>query len=343
MGCGAGIDPPAEPSTVLVTGATGYIASELVAQLVGKGYVVKAAARNLEKAAFLTQLPCGDRVQLVHLDLLDGHEKFVEAMQGCDAVFHTASPMTGETEESLVQPAVKGVNSVMLASSKTPSVKTVVMISSVAAIEPQPNPPMMDETMWSDPDEQRANRGMAYALSKTLAERAAWDFMELEARHFRLVTVLPSMVFGPSRQPGKESTSSLGFLRDWFAKGREECCPWYPDAWPHCHFSMVDVRDLCAHQIACLEQSEASGRYLSLTECDGWTELDKLMKELYPPMPLSAPVPEPVVERFGEPIADPIVSRWDLTRMKSLGVQVRPVRQVLEESLAFFRERGELQ
>lgn len=254
------MEPAAASPTVLVTGATGYIASELVAQLLDKGYVVKATARNLEKAAFLLQLPGGDRVRLVHLDLLGEDEDFLAAIEGCDAVFHTASPLTGDSEEAIVTPAVNGVNSVLLACSKTPSVKTVVLTSSVAAIEPQPDPLMKNETMWSDPDEQRANRGMAYALSKTLAERAAWDFMDLEARHFRLVTVLPSMVFGPSRLPGKESTSSLGFLRDWFVKGRETCCPWYPEGWPHGHFSMVDVRDVCAQHIACLEQPEATGR-----------------------------------------------------------------------------------
>lgn len=67
------------------------------------------------------------------------------------------------------------------------------------------------------------------------------------------------------------------------------------------------------------------------------------MKELYPAMPLSASVPEPVVSRFGKPIADPIVTGWDLSRTHSLGVGMRPVRQILEESLEFFRDRGELQ
>eukprot|EP00928_Gymnodinium_smaydae_P064560 TRINITY_DN47855_c0_g1_i1.p1 TRINITY_DN47855_c0_g1~~TRINITY_DN47855_c0_g1_i1.p1 ORF type:complete len:339 (-),score=41.18 TRINITY_DN47855_c0_g1_i1:130-1146(-) len=329
---------------VLVTGATGYIASELIAQLLDKGYEVTAAARNLEKAACLSQLPCGDdprRLRVVHLDLIDGPDKFVAAMQGCDAVFHVASPMSGDGEEGIVRPAVAGVQSVLSASAQTPSVKTVVLTSSVAAIEPQPDPPMKSEMMWSDPEEQK-ERGNFYALSKTLAERAAWDFMDREAPHFRLVTVLPSMVFGPSRLPSKESTGSLGFLRDWFRKGREGCCPYYPEDWPHGHFSMIDVRDLCAQQIACLEQAGATGRYLSLAECDGWTDLDKLMNEVYPSMPLSAPVPEPVASRFGKPIASPMVTRWDLSRMQSLGITTRAVREILQESFEFLRDRGEL-
>lgn len=330
------------PKQVLVTGATGYIASELVAQLLHKGYTVIAAARNLEKGALLSQLPGGkDRLRLVPLDLLDGSEKFRAAMEGCDAVFHTASPMSGDDEEGTVEPAVTGVNSVMFASSQTQSVRTVVLTSSVAAIEPQPDPPVKDESMWSEPMEQKARKNF-YALSKTLAELAAWEFMKREAPHFKLVTVLPTMVFGPSRLPGKESTGSLGFLRDWFLKGREECCPWYPEHWPHGHFSMVDVRDVCAQQIACLEQTESIGRYLSLAECNSWTDLDKLMKELYPAMPLSAPVPEPVVSRFDKQILDPIITRWDLSRMQSLGVPTRSVRQILQQSLEFLRDRGEL-
>jgi len=329
---------------VLVTGATGYIAPELVAQLLDKGYTVIAAARNVEKAAFLSQLPGHDglRLRLVQLDLLDGLDRFLAAMKGCHAVFHTASPMSGDGEEGIVKPAVNGVNNVLLASSQTSSVKAVVLTSSVAAIEPQPDPPIKNETMWSDPAEQRA-RNNFYAMSKSLAERAAWDFMDRETPHFRLVTVLPTMTFGPSRLPGKESTGSLAFLRDWFNKGREGCCPYYPEGWPHSHFSMIDVRDVCAQQIACLEQTGAAGRYLCLAECDSWTELDKLMKELYPAMPLSAPIPEPVVSRFGKPIADPIATRWDLSRMKSLGIPSRSVRQILQQSLDFFRERGELQ
>ena len=312
--------------------------------MLDKGYTVIAAVRNLEKAVYLSQLPGAHNLSLrvVHLDLLDGLDKFVAAMEGCDAVFHTASPMSGDGEEGIVKPAVNGVNAVMLASSQTPSVKTVVLTSSVAAIEPQPDPPVRNETMWSDPEEQRA-RGVLYAASKTLAERAAWDFMEREAPHFRLVTVLPTMVFGPSRLPGKESTGSMGFLREWCIKGREGCCPYYPEAWPHGHFSMVDVRDVGALHIACLEQIDAIGRYLILTECDGWTDLDKLMKELYPAMPLSAPLPEPVVSRCHKPIADPIVTRWDLARMQSLGSPTRSVRQILQQSLEFFRDRGELQ
>ena len=91
-----------------------------------------------------------------------------------------------------------------------------------------------------------------------------------------------------------------------------------------------------------LEQAGATGRYLSLAECGGWTELDTLMNELYPAMPLSAPIPEPVESRFGKPIADPIVTRFDLSRMQSLGVPPRSVRQILQESLEFFRVRGEL-
>merc|ERR1712032_1477663 len=116
-----------------------------------------------------------------------------------------------------------------------------------------------------------------------------------------------------------------------------------PEGWPHGHFSMVDVRDMCAQQIACLEQTWATGRYLSLAECDGWTDLDKLMKELHPAMPLSAPVPEPVVSRFGKPISDPIVTRWDFSRMQGLGVPTRSVREILQQSLEFFRDRGELE
>ena len=132
----------------------------------------------------------------------------------------------------------------------------------------------------------------------------------------------------------------MGFLRDWFIKGREGCCPYYPEAWPHGHFSMVDIRDVCAQHIACLEQPTAAGRYLSLVDCGAWTDLDKLMHDIYPAMPLSEPVPEPVVSRFEKPIVNPVVTGWDLSRMQSLGIHTRSVRQILEESLAFFRERG---
>ena len=135
------------PPTVLVTGATGYIASELVAQLLDKGYTVVAAARNLEKAAFLSQFPgAQERLRVVRLDLLDGAD-----------------------------------------------------------------PPVKDETMWSDPDEQRA-RDNFYVLSKTLAERAAWDFMDREARQFRLVTILPTMGV-PARPVRQILQESLEFFR----------------------------------------------------------------------------------------------------------------------------------
>jgi nucleoside-diphosphate-sugar epimerase len=144
--------------TVCVTGASGFIASWLVKLLLERGYTVRGTVRNPEKAKHLLQLPsASDHLKLFAADLLKPG-CFDEIVQGCDGVFHTASPFfyknVADPQAQFIDPAVKGTVNVLASCAKAHT-KRVVLTSSVAAVAITPkNTPgvVIDESFWSDPD-----------------------------------------------------------------------------------------------------------------------------------------------------------------------------------------------
>jgi len=130
----------AKPSTVAVTGATGYVAATIVARLLAQGHTVHGTCRDAKKAEDLKALPgASDRLKLFSADLLqDG--SFDAAFEGCQYVVHCASPYRNDVvgakaaEELLLKPAVKGTENVLASATKIKSIKRVVLTSSVAAV-----------------------------------------------------------------------------------------------------------------------------------------------------------------------------------------------------------------
>ncbi|KVH90372.1 NAD-dependent epimerase/dehydratase [Cynara cardunculus var. scolymus] len=179
--------------TVCVTGGSGYIASCLVKLLLERGYSVKASVRypnNPTKTDHLLKLDgAKERLHLFKADLLqDG--SFDDAVDGCDGVFHTASPFfTAVTDP-------QGTLNVLASCSKASSVKRVVVTSSMAAVEatgrPKTPETVVDETWFSDPDLCKEMK-LWYVLSKTLAEEAAWKFAK--EKGMDIVTINPAMAF----------------------------------------------------------------------------------------------------------------------------------------------------
>jgi nucleoside-diphosphate-sugar epimerase len=248
-------------STVLVTGGSGFIGSHTIVQLLGLGHRVHTTVRNLQREgevrAMLRQggAEADGRLTFFNADL-EHDAGWPEAIAGCDFVLHVASPFPSQVpkhEDELIVPAREGALRVLRAA-RAAGVRRVVLTSSFAAIgygqkiTGQP----FDETHWTNPD---APDVMPYVKSKTLAERAAWDFMAREGGTLELSVVNPVAVFGPVLGPDY-STSILLLHR--LLTGAVPGCP---RIW----FGVVDVRDVADLHIRAMNSPAAKGeRFLAV-------------------------------------------------------------------------------
>lgn len=246
---------PVTETPILVTGATGFVAAEIVKQLLSGGYRVRGTTRDVERAlrqGELTSLEgAPERLELVAADL-NQPGAFTEHMAGCEYVMHTASPFTLEVEDpqrDLVDPAVNGTLSVLESAAASPDVKRVVLTSSFAAISNGPRSEPYDESDWNTTDS--LDRG-PYAFSKTMAEKAAWDFMASEDRHFDLVAINPTGVIGPS------VVDRVNQTHEFMVSMTNGQSPAIIDI----GFAVVDVRDVAQAHIKAMETPSANGRYL---------------------------------------------------------------------------------
>lgn len=263
---------PVTNNPVLVTGATGYIAAEIVKQLLDAGYQVRGTTRNVESAkeqGHLTGLPgASERLELVAADL-NHDEAFTPHMVDCEYVLHVASPYVLEVEDpqrDLVDPAVSGTLSVLKSANVTPTVKRVVLTSSFAAITEGPSDEVRHEGHWNEASSLAKN---AYAFSKTQAEKAAWDFIESEDRHFDLVVMNPSGVIGPS------IVSRLNQTQEFAVGMTNGTSP----AIISIAFPIVDVRDVAKAHILAMENPTASGRYLLASGSPPFRRYVEIMRE----------------------------------------------------------------
>ncbi|SUD48211.1 Cholesterol dehydrogenase [Nocardia otitidiscaviarum] len=229
---------------VLVTGVSGYLAGHVVAELQEHGYAVRGTVRSLADTAATAHLR---GVELVEADL-SSDVGWAEAVAGCRYVLHTASPFplgTPEHEDELVRPAVQGMRRV-LSAARDAGVERVVYTSSIAAVRVG-HTGLCTEADWSDPAVCDA-----YEKSKTLAERAAWDFAHATAG-FELAVVNPGMILGPVRN-ARVGTSVEGL--------RLVLAGEMPGV-PRLNFCTVDVRDAAVgHRLAMEVPAAAGNRYI---------------------------------------------------------------------------------
>jgi dihydroflavonol-4-reductase len=231
--------------TVLVTGASGYIAGHCVSDLAAHGYLVRGTVRDPAKAAHLAGL-----AELVTADL-ESDEGWAGAVAGCRYVLHVASPFPladPADENELIRPAVQGTLRVLRACAASGTVKRVVLTSSVAAVRPtRPGPGPLTEADWADTDGHDP-----YQQSKTLAERAAWDFVHANGRP-ELVVINPGLVLGPVQHAA--AGTSLEPIRRLLARQLPGI--------PRLGWAIVDVRDVAAAHRLAIEHSAAAGnRYI---------------------------------------------------------------------------------
>jgi len=248
-------------STVLVTGGSGFIGSYCILQLLAAGHQVRTTVRNLKREsdvrAMLKQggAEPGNRLSFSAADL-ESDAGWPEAVSGCEYVLHVASPFPEHIpkhEDELIVPAREGALRVLRAA-RDAGVKRVVLTSSFAAIgyghKPQDRP--FDESSWTDVGGADVR---PYVKSKTLAERAAWDFIAEEGGALELSVVNPVGVLGPVLGPDF-STSILLVQR--FMEGAIHGCP-------RLSFGVVDVRDVADLHLRAMTHPAAKGeRFLAV-------------------------------------------------------------------------------
>ena len=249
-------------STVLVTGGSGFIGSHCILQLLAAGHTVRTTVRNLARQADVRAMlkqggaEPGNRLSFFAADL-EADAGWDNAAAGCDYILHVASPFPSKVpknEDELIVPAREGALRVLRAS-RDARVKRVVLTSSFAAIGyghlPQPTP--FDETSWANANGKGVT---AYVKSKTLAERAAWDFIAKEGGGLELAVVNPVGVFGPVLGPDY-STSILLVQR--LMDGAMPGCP-------KLYFGVVDVRDVADLHLRAMTDPAAKGeRFLAVS------------------------------------------------------------------------------
>ena len=246
-------------SRVLVTGGSGFIGCHCILRLIPAGHEVRATVRNLGREADVRAMlkaaavdPAG-RLSFAAADL-EGDAGWAAAAEGCEYVLHVASPFPAgrpSHEDDLIVPAREGTLRVLRAA-RDAGVKRVVLTSSFAAIGygHPPRTAPFDERDWTLPSEGVS----AYAKSKTLAERAAWDFVAKEGSALELSVVNPVAVFGPVLGP--DYSTSIQLVK----RMLEGAMPGNPKL----YFGVVDVRDVADLHLLAMTHAAAKGeRFLA--------------------------------------------------------------------------------
>jgi nucleoside-diphosphate-sugar epimerase len=249
---------------VLVTGGSGYMASWIVKMLLEEGINVHATVRDpldAEKVDHLTALGKGatGKLEIFKSDLLEPGS-FDKPIRDCELVIHTASPffMTGikNPEEELIRPAREGTRNVLESAKRSPTVKRIVLTSSVVAIYGDNAEIALTPTGIFTEKEWNTTSSPAhqpYSYSKTIAEKEAWDIAK-EQDQWDLLVINPGWILGPSLSRRKDSTS-IGMMIE-FGDGTNKMG--VPEVWN----GIVDVRDVAAAHIKAGFTPEASGRHI---------------------------------------------------------------------------------
>ncbi|MES2444482.1 MAG: aldehyde reductase [Pseudomonadota bacterium] len=244
--------------TILVTGGSGFVGSHVILQLLAAGHNVRTTVRKLTREPEVRALLAangadpGDRLRFFAADL-ESDAGWAEAVGGCDYVQHVASPFPlnqPKDEQELIRPAVEGTLRVLRAA-RDAGVKRVVLTSSFAAVGygHGRRKAAYTEADWTDVDGPAVQ---PYMKSKTLAERAAWDFVAREGGGLELAVVNPVGIFGPAL--GNDLSTSIELVRQMMT-GK---IPGTPDL----YFGVIDVRDVASLQVLAMTDPGARGERL---------------------------------------------------------------------------------
>ncbi|CAL5381872.1 unnamed protein product [Camellia sinensis] len=406
-----------EGKVACVTGASGYIASWLVKLLLLRGYTVRASVRNPTEyiksnfdpqaslilcLGFDEPFPNGPLYHLLvddpkkteHLLALDGAKERLHLFQadlleegsfdpivdGCEGVFHTASPVhfsVSDPQAELIDPALKGTVNVLRSCAKVPSIKRVVLTSSMAAVmcnQKMLTPGLhMDETWFSDPLFCKESK-----LSKTLAEEAAWKFAKENG--IDLTVINPGWVIGPLLQPTLNATVEvvLNVINECKKKEQEEegaggvegeeeenlslqivffematsrfgkmsentghakimaqgflIMPKGAKSFLNASYRWVDVRDVANAHIQAFEIPSASGRYCVVNRVAHFSEVVKILRELYPALDIPEKCENDAPFQMGNVVVN--------EKAKGLGIEFTPLEVTLKDTVECLKEKN---
>ena len=246
---------------VLVTGGSGFVAIHCILQLLQQGYNVRTTVRKMSKQnEVLDMLKYGgitgfSRLSFIETDLTKD-DNWNEAVKGCTYVLHVASPIylrLPKNEDEMIRPAVDGTLRVLKAA-RDAGVQRVVMTSNFGAIgySHKDKTTLITEEEWTDPNEKGLS---VYNKSKTLAERAAWNFIKTEGGNLELSVVNPVGIFGPALGP--VLSSGFGLLKQVLDGSMK--------AIPNITLTIVDVRDVADLHLRAMTNPAAKGeRFLAI-------------------------------------------------------------------------------
>lgn len=319
-------------SPVLVTGGSGYLGTQLTAALLRDGRQVRVTVRALEhegdvRAAVRRGSADDSRLEVVAAGLT-ADEGWAGAAAGCEEVHHTASPMIqSDDPDEVIVPARDGTRRVLRAA-RDAGVRRVVLTSSFAAVGYSPKPGTeYTEADWTDPDMPGLP---AYPLSKVIAERTAWDFIEHEGDGTELVVVNPTFILGPTLTTQARSSLQLikAMLDGTMPVLRRQ------------RFGVADVRDVTDLHIRAMAAPGAAGkRYLALA--DGPTisflQLAQILRERLGPLAKRVPT-----EEAPGPEPARLIIHNDRAK-RELGWRPRPAETTIVETAESLQDLGLLE
>ncbi|MBF6594841.1 MAG: aldehyde reductase [Thermaceae bacterium] len=277
-----------DSSTVLVTGASGFVATHCIQQLLQQGHKVRGTLRSLDKEAALRKAlgDIGYGLEFVQADL-QNDQGWNKAVEGCAYVLHVASPFPSNIpkhEDELIIPAREGTLRVLRAAEQG-RVRRVVLTSSIAAIMSghAERQRVFDERDWTNTEA----RIQPYPKSKTLAERAAWEFVK--GKKLELSVINPGLILGPSLDAHFPTSSEyIGKLMRREVPGVSRTS-----------LFTVDVRDVAAAHLAALTTPEAAGgRFICIEGAHRFQEIALILQRHFAPQGYRIPtfeVPDLVV------------------------------------------------
>ncbi|KAL6328015.1 hypothetical protein AAG906_033279 [Vitis piasezkii] len=309
---------------VCVTGAAGFIASWLVKLLLLRGYTVKATLRNPDDPTKIEHLlaleGAKERLHLFKADLLE-EGSFDSIVEGCEGVFHTASPVLLEVANpkvELIDPAVNGTLNVLRSCTKVPSIRRVVVTSSIVAtifngktLTPDV---IVDETWFSDP---------AFSLVCSFKDSSRGGCLKFAKENgIDLVTMNPGFVIGPFLQPTINLTMEI--ILNLINGGAQ--------TFPSSTYRWVDVRDVANAHVQAFEISSASGRYCLVERVTYCSEAIKILQELYPALHL----PQKNADD------EPPMPTYQISKekVKSLAIDFIPLEVSLKDTMENLKEKN---
>ncbi|CAA3013545.1 cinnamoyl- reductase 1 [Olea europaea subsp. europaea] len=315
-----------EGEAVCVTGGSGYIGSWLVRLLLERGYTVHATVKDLKDEKETKHLEdfegAKSRLQLFQMDLLN-YDSIVTAITGTTGVFHLASPCIVDEvrDPELLAPAIKGTINVLTAANEL-GVRRAVVTSSTSAIVPSPNWPadiVKNEECWTD-EEYCKQKGLWYSLSKTLAEKAAWEFAK--EKKLDIVVVNPGTVMGPIIPPTLNA-SMLMILR--LLQG---CTDVYEDIF----MGSVHVKDVALAHILVYENKSATGRHLCAEAISHYGDFAAKVAQLFP---------EYKVPRLPKDTQPGLLRTKDASKkLIDLGLEFIPMEQIIRDAVQSLKSKG---